>query len=320
MVARLTPDQKVACSIHVGFSPSTYFAIFFLELCPNGRTGSAYEDPTDGLDFAPGGVGPTVSASAIPFLRGGEERRGEEGGGVSGDSGVGGRRNWNWNPASENHGQSLQQSIAGFLRRPQAFPFLLSLFILLTWLSLSLQRLQSSQLQHPSQNQQRVKSAGRAYDGDNAYIVKFASEFPSLIVKDPRGWLLNPVSAAADAAISVPEIGPWGAQSCISVHVGEIRPGGVRGNHRHHTCNETFIIWGARTRFRLELKETSMAERGYKEVIIGAEEVAVAASRSGTAHALINIDHVRSTFFLGCQDSIITYNSSTTDFNVWKDL
>lgn len=42
-----------------------------------------------------------------------------------------------------------------------------------------------------------------------------------------------------------------GAVSCASVHLGEIRPGGFRGNHRHHTCNETFVIWGAKTKFRV---------------------------------------------------------------------
>ena len=42
-----------------------------------------------------------------------------------------------------------------------------------------------------------------------------------------------------------------GAVSCFSIHIGEIRPGGVRGNHRHHTCNETFVIWGAKTLFRV---------------------------------------------------------------------
>lgn len=42
-----------------------------------------------------------------------------------------------------------------------------------------------------------------------------------------------------------------GAKTCASVHVGEIRPGAIRGNHRHYTCNETFIIWGARLKFRV---------------------------------------------------------------------
>ena len=42
-----------------------------------------------------------------------------------------------------------------------------------------------------------------------------------------------------------------GAAMCVSIHVGEIKPGELRGNHRHHTCNETFVIWGAKTRFRV---------------------------------------------------------------------
>lgn len=45
-----------------------------------------------------------------------------------------------------------------------------------------------------------------------------------------------------------------GAASCVSIHVGEIKPGGLRGNHRHHTCNETFVLWGAKTRFRVSLR------------------------------------------------------------------
>lgn len=42
-----------------------------------------------------------------------------------------------------------------------------------------------------------------------------------------------------------------GAITCASLHVGEIRPGRFRGNHRHHNCNETFVIWGAATKFRV---------------------------------------------------------------------
>lgn len=42
-----------------------------------------------------------------------------------------------------------------------------------------------------------------------------------------------------------------GAVTCTSVHVGEIRPGTFRGNHRHYTSNETFVIWGAQTKFRV---------------------------------------------------------------------
>lgn len=69
-----------------------------------------------------------------------------------------------------------------------------------------------------------------------------------------------------------------------------------------------------------QLENHDVAERGYAEVIIGTHDIVVAASPSGKAHALINIDPIRSTFFIGCQDSTINYNSSATDFKVWKDL
>lgn len=105
--------------------------------------------------------------------------------------------------------------------------------------------------------------------------------------------------------------------NCASIHIGEIRAGGKRGNHRHHSCNETFVIWGASTLFRVE---NNLVDKGYAEVIIGADEVAVAVSPSGTAHALVNLDSLKSTFFMGCQDCIINYNYSTSDFNVWKDV
>lgn len=70
----------------------------------------------------------------------------------------------------------------------------------------------------------------------------------------------------------------------------------------------------------MQLENSKVADKGYGEVIIGADEVAVAASPSGTAHALVNIDPVRSTFFLGCQDSVIDYNGTSNDYKVWKDL
>lgn len=66
--------------------------------------------------------------------------------------------------------------------------------------------------------------------------------------------------------------------------------------------------------------ENNALTKGYSDVTVGADEVAVAVSSSGTAHALVNIDATRSTFFLGCQDSVINYNSTTSDFNVWNDL
>lgn len=65
--------------------------------------------------------------------------------------------------------------------------------------------------------------------------------------------------------------------------------------------------------------ENHKVEKGYAEVLIGEDEVAVAVSPSGTAHAIVNVDPVRSTFLIGCQDSNM-HNSSTSDYKVWEDL
>ncbi|XP_054808160.1 uncharacterized protein LOC129310355 isoform X2 [Prosopis cineraria] len=213
-------------------------------------------------------------------------------------------------PSSDNPFQirpSFLASLLQFLQRPHSLPFLLSLFLFITWISIRFQRV----------SQFPPSSIGTAADWSvaddmKANLVRLSSGFPSQIAKDKRGWLLDPVSLALASGIS------GGAVSCASVHVGEIRPGKVRGNHRHHNCNETFVIWGAATKFRLE--NNKVADKGHAEVIVGADEVAVAASPSSTAHALVNIDPIRSTFFLGCQDSIINYNGTSNDYNVWKDL
>ncbi|KAL2482971.1 hypothetical protein Fot_44415 [Forsythia ovata] len=209
---------------------------------------------------------------------------------------------------------TLLTSLKLFLKKPHAVPFLLSFFLFLTWISLRFQHYSSNPSFHQSaydSNRVTLHGENGGYDiNSDANIVKFPS-FSSIVMKDKRGWLINPVSLALDTAIS------GGATFCASVHLGEIRPGGMRGNHRHHTCNETFVIWGAKTVFRLENKAVA---KGFAEVTIGADEVSVAASPSGTAHALVNTDAVRSTFFMGCQDSIINYSNSSSDFNVWKDL
>lgn len=70
----------------------------------------------------------------------------------------------------------------------------------------------------------------------------------------------------------------------------------------------------------VQLENPNVKDKGYAEVTIRYDEVALATSPSGTAHAIINVDRVRSTFLLGCQDSLIKTNASTTDYNVWKDL
>nr|ADE77103.1 unknown [Picea sitchensis] len=135
--------------------------------------------------------------------------------------------------------------------------------------------------------------------------------FVPLPFPDKRGWLMDPVAAAAEAGLS------GGAISCEGVHVGEIKPRGVRANHRHRSCNETFIIWGAKTLFRFE---DSGREKGYGEVLVGAEDVVVATSPRGRAHALANVDHTHSTYFLGCQDAVLNFSNPDTDFHIWKDL
>ncbi|XP_047318847.1 uncharacterized protein LOC124922161 [Impatiens glandulifera] len=204
---------------------------------------------------------------------------------------------------------AIVTSIKHFLKKPHAFPILLSFFLLLTWLSLRFQH--SSNLSSPRLTQQQQISTSSPEADRKANLVRFAARFPSPITKDKRGWLADPLSLAQDVGLSE------GAVNCASVHLGEIQPGGLRGNHRHYTCNETFIIWGAQTIFRLENNDV---ENGYAEVTIGADEVAVATSPRGTAHAMKNIDPKLITFFVACQDSVINYNDSTSFFNVWKDF
>ncbi|GKD89856.1 RmlC-type cupin [Tanacetum coccineum] len=170
---------------------------------------------------------------------------------------------------------------------------------------------QNSQIQ-PKPIKTNTLLANDDIDQDQeANVIRFKSNFPSKIAKDNRGWLLDPVSIALASGIK------GGALVCNSIHVGEIKPGRYRGNHRHHSCNETFLIWGGRTLFRLENKAS---EKGFARVLVGVEDVAVAVSPAGTAHALINVDETRSTFIIGCQDSVISYDKSSSDFGVWDDL
>ncbi|KAK8507889.1 hypothetical protein V6N13_140630 [Hibiscus sabdariffa] len=207
--------------------------------------------------------------------------------------------------------QTQSSSSLVLLKKPHAFPFLVLLLLLLAmamamaWVSLRLQYSSSGV------RRQQLGQDGLGDEDSKANLVRFKSGSPSPIVKDNRGWLLDPVSLALHSGVK------GGAVSCLRVHLGEIRHGGMRGNHRHYACNETFVIWGARTKFRLENK---MVDRGYAEVTVEEDEVVVAASPSGTAHALVNVDASRSTFFLGCQDGMVNTNNSNTDFNVWKDL
>ncbi|XP_054801550.1 uncharacterized protein LOC129305582 [Prosopis cineraria] len=190
-----------------------------------------------------------------------------------------------------------------FLHKPHSVPLVCIFFLFITWLVI--------RLHHAADRAPDFEWSSE--DDLKANLVRFSSGIASQIAKDSRGWLLHPVSLAPSSGIS------GGAVSCASVSVGEIRPGRLRGNHRHHDRNETLLFWGATTKFRLENKK--VGEKGYAQVIVGGDEIAIAASPSGSAHALVNIDHIRSTFFIRCQDNVTDqHNSSSTDVNVWKDL
>ncbi|XP_022866508.1 uncharacterized protein LOC111386276 [Olea europaea var. sylvestris] len=97
---------------------------------------------------------------------------------------------------------NLLNSLKFFLKKPHAVPFLLSFLLFLTWVSLRFQRYSSN----PSFHQSAYDSNGVALHGgydkySDANIVKFPS-FSPIVMKDKRGWLINPVSLALDAAIT----------------------------------------------------------------------------------------------------------------------
>ncbi|KAJ1416755.1 hypothetical protein SESBI_17144, partial [Sesbania bispinosa] len=115
---------------------------------------------------------------------------------------------------------------------------MMGIFVLVTWIFLRM-HLSSPSLISSNSNP-------TIHMDIEANLVRFrtGNGIPSRIVKDNRGWLLDPLSLASASALS------GGAVTCASIHVGEIRPGRLRGNHRHHDCNETLVIWGAATKFR----------------------------------------------------------------------
>ncbi|GMN67458.1 hypothetical protein TIFTF001_036522, partial [Ficus carica] len=111
------------------------------------------------------------------------------------------------NPLSQLHSQSSSSSrvslcylsLLHFLKKPHAFPFLLSVFLLLTWLFLRIQR-----SPHFSADSSRLRHSHRQrsqFDDSQANLRRFTSGFPSLIANDKRGWLLNPVSLALDSGL-----------------------------------------------------------------------------------------------------------------------
>ncbi|CAN1140847.1 hypothetical protein LINPERPRIM_LOCUS25094, partial [Linum perenne] len=99
-------------------------------------------------------------------------------------------------------------SLKHWLKKPHAFPFLLSAFLLLTWLSLLLQHSSLSWLDA------RIGDCRKFDDDWDVNLVRFGSG--SGIVKDDRDWLLDLVSLALKHMLK------GGAGSCASLHVGEI--------------------------------------------------------------------------------------------------
>eukprot|EP00897_Mesotaenium_endlicherianum_P008053 jgi/Mesen1/7276/ME000373S06340 len=151
--------------------------------------------------------------------------------------------------------------------------------------------------------------ASRMYDAD-VNLVRLNLHNKLDPRHDARGWMLDPLTAAAEAGLT------GGSLSCLAVHLGQVLPGKVRGNHRHHHCNETFILWGAKQKFRLE---NPKASRGYSEVVLGPREVAVAAGPVDLAHAIVNLGDTVS-YLLACQDADFDPKNPQTDYNVWGNI
>lgn len=106
----------------------------------------------------------------------------------------------------------LVNSAKFFLKKPHAFPFLLSIFLFLTWVSL---RLQHRQQPKTNLSSLVVPLSGVVKDQD-ANLVRFPS-LSSAIMKDRRGWLVDPVSIALQAGIpgSIFAIFPFLSINCL---------------------------------------------------------------------------------------------------------
>ncbi|GMY19938.1 hypothetical protein FCV25MIE_15177 [Fagus crenata] len=98
------------------------------------------------------------------------------------------------NPSS--HADSTSSRIIHFLKKPHAFPFLLTIFLFLTWLSLKLQH--SSHYFSPpfSRSQQALFTHHTLEDDAKVNLVRFSFGFPSPLTKDNKGWILNPIALA----------------------------------------------------------------------------------------------------------------------------
>ena len=60
--------------------------------------------------------------------------------------------------------------------------------------------------------------------------------------------------------------------------------------------------------------------KGYAEVILAADDVAVVAGPAMHAHAVTNIDESRPAYLVACQDGVHDPANPDSDYGVWKDL
>ena len=94
--------------------------------------------------------------------------------------------------AAASSSSSLPSTLLHFLKRPASFPFLLSLFLLLTWISLRF---------HQPAPSAAVRRPTVGHD-PQANLVRYPADLhPTPIAADGRGWLLDPVAAARDAGL-----------------------------------------------------------------------------------------------------------------------
>ena len=131
---------------------------------------------------------------------------------------------------------------------------------------------------------------------------------------DPRSdgedhWMTSVLDAVDEAGLK-------GPSRCLDLHVGTIRPGGARGNHRHKTRDESLIVWGASGRIRVE-----RPGMGYHDYVIDRDDGVVLAAPAGSAHAIRADDGEGNVMMLAaCSDAPPTDGPDpNTDYRVWKD-
>ena len=115
---------------------------------------------------------------------------------------------------------------------------------------------------------------------------------------------------------AVDEAGLKGPSRCLDLHVGTVRPGGARGNHRHKTRDESLIVWGASGRIRVE-----RPGMGYHDYVVDRDDVVVLAAPAGSAHAIKADDGEGNVMMLAaCSDAPPTDGPDpNTDYRVWSD-